>query len=168
MAEFMTGKPKATLTNLTDNHLVFLDRYRTYNRQKATFIDDPYDTHSRLNQSTIYEEYRKVGIYLNTPTERKKKEQIQKTKGQVYKIRYNENCLDAASAIMNARYPERTENNSSTAENANPIHDWTSHFRTAMEYGITRHLENPTAKKEANPHLSDRPHHNSYLYTNRR
>ncbi len=168
MAEFMSGKPKATLTGLTDEQLVFLDRYRKYDRPKATFVDDPYDTHSKLNQSTIYEEYRKVGIYLNTPMERSKKQQIQKTSWNIYKIRYNENCLDAASAIMNAKYPERPEGSSSTAENANPVHDWTSHFRTAMEYGITYMLENPVAKKAVNPHLSDRPHHNSYLYTNRR
>ena len=69
---------------------------------------------------------------------------------------------------MNAKYPERPEGSSSTAENANTVHDWTSHFRTAMEYGITYMLENPVAKKAVNPHLSDRPHHNSYLYTNRR
>lgn len=57
MAEFLTCKPKF---KVTDAQLRFLDRYKTYNWQRATFVSDPYDTHSTLNQSTIFEEYRKV------------------------------------------------------------------------------------------------------------
>lgn len=162
MAEFMSAQPKSTLSGLTDNQLRFLDRYKGYNRQKATFIDDPYDTHATLNQSTIYQEYRKVWIYLNTPRERSKVQQIAKSKSNIYKIRYNDYCLDAASAIMNARYPERPEGSNTTAEQIKPIHDWTSHFRTAMEYGITYMLENPIAKKWHKGILTDKPVHNHY------
>lgn len=166
MAEFMATQPKSTLWGLTDNQLRFLDRYKSYHRQKATFIDDPYDTHTTLNQSTIYEEYRKVWIYLNTPLERRKDQQIAKAKSNVYKVRYNDNCLDCASALMNARYPEKPEGSNSTAENTKPIHDWTSHFRTAFEYWITYMLENPLSKKGHKAELSDKPVHNRYLYGN--
>lgn len=132
---------------LNDAQLNFLQRYKKYNRQRAVFIGDPYDTHSTLNQSTIFEEYRKVNIYLNTPNERDKKEQIMKARANIYRVRYNENCLDFASALMNARYPERPENNSSTAPNEKPIHDRTSHYRSSLEYLIVYLLENPVAKK---------------------
>ena len=70
-----------------------------------------------------------------------------KTKGEIYKVRYNDHCLEFASAMMNAKYPERADNSTSTAPNYKPIHDWTSHFRTAFEYLINYLLENTTAEK---------------------
>lgn len=57
MAEFLVCKPKMQLNNL---QIEFLERYKNYNWQRATFVSDPYDTHSTLNQSTIFDEYRKV------------------------------------------------------------------------------------------------------------
>jgi len=57
MAEFMSCQPKF---QLTDSQLEFLERYRLYNWRKAIFISDPYDTHSAMNDTTIFDEYRKV------------------------------------------------------------------------------------------------------------
>ncbi len=37
-------------------------------------------------------------------------------------------------AIRNAKYPERTEGSQSTSPIDKPIHDWTSHSRTMLEY----------------------------------
>ena len=82
------------------------------------------------------------------PRERKKEEQIMKTRANIYKVRYNDYCLDFASAILNARYPERKETTNSTKPFRLPVHNWTSHFRTALEYGITYIIENPIAKKK--------------------
>lgn len=82
------------------------------------------------------------------PNERDKQEQILKTRKNIYKIRYNENCLDFASALMNARYPERKEESNSTSAIQKPVHNRTSHFRTALEYFVTYIEENPIAKKE--------------------
>ena len=65
---------------LTDPMAEFLNRYRTYNYMRAVFIADPYDTKSALWNSTILDDYRKVGINLLLPQERKKEEQIMKTK----------------------------------------------------------------------------------------
>ena len=89
------------------------------------------------------------------PQERKKEEQILKTRTNLYRIRYNENCLDFASAIMNARYPERSENSQSTKAFTLPIHDWTSHGRTSLEYLVTFLCENPLAEKKK--YVDDRP-----------
>jgi hypothetical protein len=82
------------------------------------------------------------------PQERGKKEQILKTRTNMYRVKYNENCLDFASAIMNAKYPERKETSNSTSSNDSPVHNWTSHFRTALEYLATYLLENPMAEKK--------------------
>ena len=47
---------------------------------------------------------------------------------------------------MNARYPERKDTSQSTQAIVLPIHDWTSHFRTALEYFVTYMLENKPAR----------------------
>jgi len=81
------------------------------------------------------------------PSERRKVEQIMKTRTNMYRIQYNDNCLDFASAIMNAKYPERKETSNSTKEQLLPVHNRTSHYRTSLEYLITYILENPIYEK---------------------
>jgi hypothetical protein len=81
------------------------------------------------------------------PENKNKEEQILKTRTNLYKIRYNDNCLDFASAILNARYPERKEDSNSTKAFTLPVHNRTSHARTALEYFVTYYLENPPAEK---------------------
>ena len=71
-----------------------------------------------------------------------------KTRANIYRVKYNNNCLDFASAIMNARYPERKETSTSTKPFELPIHDWTSHYRSALEYLIVYLLENPVIQKD--------------------
>jgi hypothetical protein len=144
IAYFLSAQPKM---QLDDNMYQFLERYKNYDWRRATFISDPYDTKSSLGNSTILEDYRKVGINLMLPQERKKEEQILKTRTNIYKIRYNANCEDFASRILNARYPERKEDSNSTKTFTLPVHDWTSHARTALEYLMTYICENPLVKK---------------------
>lgn len=144
-AEFLSCEPKFILNTQQEK---FLERYRTYNWKKATFIADPYDTKSAMGNSTILDDYKKVGINLFLPQERRKEEQILKTRSNIYRVQYNEYCLDFASAIMNARYPERKEDSNSTKPFVLPVHNWTSHYRTALEYGVTYVLENPIVEKK--------------------
>ena len=76
------------------------------------------------------------------PEERKKEEQILKTRTNLYRIRYNERCEDFASFILNAKYPERKEDSNSTKTFTLPVHNQTSHARTALEYLVTYLIEN--------------------------
>lgn len=145
MASFLACNPKWALETYQYN---FLERYKNYNWRKATFISDPYDTHVAMWNSIIVEDFRKVGINLLTPQMLDKTEQILTTRTNIYRIRYNDNCLDFASAIMNARYPERSETSQSTSVQNKPIHDWTSHFRTALEYFFQFTKENPLIDKK--------------------
>lgn len=71
-----------------------------------------------------------------------------KTRTNIYRIQYNDYCKDFASAIMNARYPERKEDTNRTTPFTKPVHNWTSHYRTALEYFVTYILENPIAGKK--------------------
>lgn len=43
-------------------------------------------------------------------------------------------AYDAFNAIQQSRYPERRENSQSTTSPDAPVHDWTSHYRSAAEY----------------------------------
>lgn len=152
MAAFLTCQPKGELTTA---QYQFLERYKTYNWRRATFISDPYDTKVAMGNSTILEDFRKVGINLMIPQERNKQEQIMTTRTNLYKIRYNENCLDWASAMMNSKYPERSENSQATSVQSTPVHDQFSHSRTATEYFFTYVKENPLAEKKKV--IDDRP-----------
>jgi len=44
-AEYLTAQPRFTMSFEEEK---FLDRYRNYNRRKAIFVSDPYDTKSAL------------------------------------------------------------------------------------------------------------------------
>lgn len=145
-ANFLWWTPKSILS---DTQVMFMERFMQYNYKRAVWISDPYDTKSAMGNSVILEDYRKVGINLVLPSERSKEQQILKTRTNLYKIRYNENCKDMANCILNARYPERRENSMWTWKFLLPIHDRTSHARTAMEYLVTYLLENPTAEKKS-------------------
>ena len=150
MANYMAWAPKM---ELTDSQFQFLERYRNYNWKRATFISDPYDTHTKIKDyhndwTIIANEYRKVGINLVTPKIIWTKSQIMQTRANLYRIRYNDNCIDFASSIMNARYPEIKSWSSRTTAPDKPIHDWTSHFRTALEYWIWYLLDHSVKRKE--------------------
>ena len=128
----------------------FYSRYMTY--KPATFIADPYDTHTTWNDTSISKEYAKFGIALTTPqtlmgaSGSKIEEQIRITQTNLYRLRIHERCTDFISAIQNARYPERSEGSQSTSGNYKPIHDWTSHYRTALEYAMLSIIEKEEMK----------------------
>lgn len=143
-ANFLSAQPKC---ELSDSQYAFYNRYKNYNWMRGTFIGDPYDTKSAMWNSTILDDFRKVWIHIVTPQNRSKQEQILKTRTNMYRFRYNENCLEMATAILNARYPERKESSQSTKPFELPIHDWTSHYRTALEYFVTYMEENKPAKR---------------------
>lgn len=144
MADLMRWEIKFKLTNMQE---AFMLRYAWYAYQKATFISDPYDTNATVNDATIYDKYKKRWIYLRTPNERSKIIQIRNAKSNIYRIRYTVFCQDYASALMNAKYPERPENTKAVNPAMMPVHDRTSHFRSGTEYMIQYFLENPLLDK---------------------
>lgn len=145
VANLMAAAPKMWMT---DAELDFLARYRNYNWKKATFIADPYDSNSKVVNNhhpdgiIIQKEYNKVGIHLNTPSIVEVKARIMQVRANIYRLRIHSRCADFISSIQNARYPEVKENSVRTTSNDKPIHDWTSHFRTAMEYWVCYILDN--------------------------
>lgn len=159
-AYFLWGQPKMLLDNQMND---FFNRYREYDYKRAIFIADPYDTKSAMWNSTILDDYRKVWINLMLPEERSKQEQILKTRTNIRRIRYNKLCEDFAGHILNARYPERKEDSNSTKPFVLPVHNQTSHARTALEYLVTYLCENPSAN-DSNQILIDTRPKKDYLW----
>jgi len=75
------------------------------------------------------------------------------TKANIYRLKVHPRCADYISAMQNARYPEMKDTSMRTSAPDKPIHDWTSHFRTATEYGISWILQYET-KKPTNPQMN--------------
>jgi hypothetical protein len=50
------------------------------------------------------------------------------------KTEVNKAAWAAWNAIAQSKYPERSENSQATTVPAAPVHDWTSHYRSAAEY----------------------------------
>ena len=95
---------------------------------------------SQRNQVTgtsAISELEQHGIYLNTrPDVNEFRDRYTAT--QLFLRRVEGINLPACAllddAMSNARFPERRENSQATGEIVKPIHDWTSHFRTAIEF----------------------------------
>jgi hypothetical protein len=134
-AHFLAKRPLPG--QMDEKMLKFYERWEKY--KSAIFIGDPHDTMTKWNNTSIYEEYRKAGIYLTRPTVTDTadivSEQINQTTLALKRIDVNQaTCEDFISALQNAKYPDRAENSQSTSENKKPVHNWTSHYRTALEY----------------------------------
>jgi hypothetical protein len=86
--------------------------------------------------SPIEELRTKYGVHIHTKPDMNTFEKrhsttqlfIRKIEGIDYK------CVDVDEAMKNASFPERNPNSQSTAPVTKPIHNWTSHYRTAVEF----------------------------------
>jgi len=79
-----------------------------------------------------------VGIHVQTKPEsnsfpeRREKTKLMLQKG--FEVNDTPGTLDWLDAMKGARYPQRTSLNQATTAIVMPIHNWTSHHRTATEY----------------------------------
>lgn len=109
--------------------------------KKAIHYGDP-DVKKRAMQTPTLasnkKELAKIGIHVQTKPAsnefivRREKTKVLLQRGiEVNQTSRNNHWL---KCIKNATYPERDENSQNTSEIVKPIHNWTSHHRTALEY----------------------------------
>jgi hypothetical protein len=140
MANFMAWHPIAwfQMTPYLEEFFADLITYK-----QAIFICDPHDIDSTQNDTTIRQEYSKVGITLVKPRMWRSarwseiEEQIRITTNNMHRLKVNKKCTDFMWAIEDSRYPETKENSNRVTPNSHPVHNWTSHFRTSLEYLMT-------------------------------
>ena len=104
--------------------------------QAATHYGDPTgDNKHQSSGTSVIQQLKIAGILVNI--NRKMfgiSDRIQKTKLLIRRLSVDSRLNDFIDAIQNARFPNRTDLSQSTSDNAKPVHDWTSHYRTALEY----------------------------------
>lgn len=102
---------------------------------------------NQVTGTSVIKELGKFGIHINT-----------KPNMNTFEARYHSTklflreieginlpaCLQASDAISEARFPERSEESQAVSGITKPIHDWTSHYRTSLEF---RAVNPPAAKK---------------------
>ena len=102
---------------------------------------------NQISGTSVIDELRKHSIHVNTRPDlntfearhHKAKLFLRNVEG----VHIGE-CVALDDAMTNARFPTRNETSQSTAPVSLPIHDWTSHFRTAVEYFAVNAPEMPS------------------------
>jgi len=134
------GKPMDSKFQYTDDDIKAVTDIAQY--PPAIHFGDP-DVNKRsylVKDTTTRQELEKVGVFVqsipkNDFTTRREKTKIALQKGIEVDISARTEYL--MECLKSARYPQREETSQSTQPVSLPIHDWTSHFRTSMEYFFT-------------------------------
>jgi len=113
-------------------------RHRLWSRN-ITHFGDPNVKQRHVKDKTSTRDllYEKFNIYIQSKDwgGRKWTDLRDITKLYLRDLEINEKRNEyLLAALRSARYPERTETSQATTEPLKPIHDWTSHFRSALEY----------------------------------
>lgn len=146
---FITGvAPSKKIYKYTKNDFRLIDKHKDW--QEAVHYGDPTgeNKHQTSNTSVI-RQLRDHGIVINY--NRKKfdiESRINATKLLMRRLKVDKDLVEFIDAIQNARYPTKSDLNQGTTGNEKPIHDWTSHFRTALEfYAVNENLRRGIAEK---------------------
>ena len=135
----LTGQPIDSLYDYTPEDL---DAIRAVSQfKKAIHYGDPDVAKRSITSRTLSstrDELAKVGVYVQSNAKAQKFDnRREKTKvmlQQGIEINSTPRNLHWLECIENARYPQRSEHSTATNAIERPIHDWTSHHRTALEY----------------------------------
>jgi hypothetical protein len=136
---FVKGEIKSNGHIYTPKELDIIERHRYW--KQATHFGDP-DVGKRsygANKISAKDTLANEGIYVQTHYRDESGHLAIKERTRLLfrRLEVNqERCEYFLDAIRNARYPQRQESSQSTTPITKPIHDWTSHFRTALEYFV--------------------------------
>lgn len=130
------GPPIDSKFTYTDEDLKAIEQFKQY--PKGIHFGDPdVKKRSLLTGTSTRQELEKAHVYVQCID--KNDFYIRREKTKVFLqvgIEINENPRNYyfLEAVKSSRYPQRKEDSQATTEIALPIHDWSSHPRTMMEY----------------------------------
>ena len=130
------GKPLDSKFQYTDDDLKAISQISQYPRA-IHFGDPDVKKRSILTGTSTRTELEKVKVYVQSIAKNDFYIRREKTKVYLQKgIEINANARTDYfhECIKSARYPQREETSQATTPVALPIHDFTSHYRTSMEY----------------------------------
>ena len=130
------GKPIDSKFQYTDDDLKAIKVWSSYPRG-IHFGDPDVKKRSILTGTSTRQELASIGVIVQSYTKNDFYFRRETTKVYLQKgIEVNQGARneDWFEAVKSARYPQRDEASQATTPIAEPIHDWTSHPRTDMEY----------------------------------
>lgn len=147
------GKPIDSTYQYSVEDIEAIEAVKSF--KKAVHFGDP-DVSKRSIASSVMtsvrQELQKIGVYVQTKplandfVSRREKTKVMLQKGiEVNKTKGTDYWMES---ILNARYPQRLETSQSTTPIVLPIHDWTSHHRTATEYLAVNYTEERVVKPQ--------------------
>jgi hypothetical protein len=131
------GRPINSLFTYNEQELRDIEALKVY-RNAVEYGDPDVSKRSLLTGTTTRQELESIGIYIQTKPEsndfasRREKTKVMLQGG--FEVNRNPRTDYWLECIQNARYPQRQETSQATTPIVLPIHDWTSHHRTATEY----------------------------------
>jgi len=135
---FVNGKIDSGQYEYTQNELEIIQRHSKWSRtithyggpdvKKRSIVDDKTSAYSLLMERGIIIQFKEWGG-------RTWQDHKEITNLLFRRLVVNEKwCEPVLAALRGARYPQKREGSQSTSGLSKPVHDWTSHYRTAVEY----------------------------------
>lgn len=153
---FVTGEIQSGVHHYNEHELALIKRHADWNRT-ITHYGDPDVNKRAVKDGESTKDYleTKHGIYVQSKswagrawTDIKEQTKLSFRRLEINEVR-NEMFI---SAMRNAKYPKRLEGSQATNEPIKPVHDWTSHFRSAYEYGIDNEPESKETERGPTAH----------------
>lgn len=135
----LLGKPVESIFEYDNEALEAIERTKYY-RNAIHYGDPDASKRSMVSKalSSVRQELSNIGVYVQTNTKsndfasRRENTKVMLQGG--FDVNDTPGTRLWMECIDNARYPQRLDTSQSTAAIVLPIHDWTSHHRTATEY----------------------------------
>ena len=155
------GKDIDSTYQYSEDDLVLIKRLKIF--KKAVHYGDPdVSKRSLLTGTSTRQALEAQKVYVQTKPEandfvsRREKTKVMLQEGiEVNQTLGTEYWLEC---MRNARYPQREEQSQATSPVVLPIHDWTSHHRTATEYFAVNYTEEPKPVPATEEPVEDDPY----------
>lgn len=134
-----------------DREIAMIEKHKRW--QPAIHYGDPTgDSTHQTSKTSVIQQLKKYGIHINVNWNKFSfTSRHAATTLLIRRLEVDKDLTEFIDAIENARYPERSESSQSTSPIVKPIHDWTSHYRTALEYFAVNEPTKPQQKREVTP-----------------
>lgn len=148
---FITGVVPSGIHEYTDYELDKIQMHGAWRKDQTHFGDPSGGNRNQVTGTSIRQVLREAGIYVQSKPAKKHKFYREKVLLLLRRLHVDQSrCDDFIDMILSARYPERTESSQATSAIDKPIHDESSHFRTALEFFADNE---PVVKKTTSKNL---------------
>lgn len=135
----VTGTVASGIHEYSEFELDMIERHKEWSKTITHFGDPDVKKRSLKDKESVYDVLKRNNILVQYKDWAGREWKVMKepTKLSFRRLEVNEKRNEPfISAMRNAKYPKKREGSQSVNEPLKPVHDWTSHFRSAYEYGV--------------------------------